>query len=403
MTRVLWVTAEVPDPDLTGGSIRQFHLLSALADRASVDLAVVGHVRHDPLRNRLHGVAELPVPPVRAQPAHRWRRRAADLWTALGARDSFEAAAARPSRRLLQPIVREASGYDIVNVEHGYLGPLLPPARSGRWIITFHNVDSARSEQHAAIAAGRRQAWLWTRDAARARRLERWTIGAYDRVIAVTPEDARRLGGRAIVVPNGIDLARFRPTPVPREPHLLFSAHLGYGPNVDAATWFCREVFPLVRAAVPDATLDLVGRHPVDAVRALQASPGVALHPDVASVDAYLQRARISVVPVRVGTGTRVKALEAMAAGRPLVGTTIGLEGLDLVDGESAAIADEPASMANAIVDLLHDDAGARRQAEAARATVGRFSWERITPRFVETVLELAGSPADVQDPPARG
>jgi glycosyltransferase involved in cell wall biosynthesis len=147
-------------------------------------------------------------------------------------------------------------------------------------------------------------------------------------------------------------------------------------------------VLPLVRSEVPGARLDLVGMRPGPEVRALAANDGVDLHADVPDVMPYLQRARVAVVPLRVGSGTRLKALEAMAAGRPVVGTTIGLSGLGLVPGRHALFADDPVAVARAVVSVLQDDGLAAGLAAAGRTFVEeRYGWDRIGELFVRSLL----------------
>ncbi len=391
---MLWLTAEVPDAGLSGGNIRQYHLLQALAGRAGVDLVAIGPLRDEALRGRLGRVIELPEPQPQPVRANRVLRRVESLWTAVAGRFPYEVSQGSWSRDVLAPFAAATASYDVVCVEHAQLAPLLPRQRSNRWLLTLHNVGSERSRQMAAVTPGSRQAWLWSRDAAKARRLERWALRAYDQVIAVSDDDAQRLGDTAVVIPNGVDLARFRFTPLPAEPRLLFTANFNYPPNVDATRWLGHEIFPRVRSRVPDATLALVGRRPVRDIRELARLPGISLHADVDSVVPHLEAARVAVVPVRVGTGTRLKALEAMAAGRPVAGTSIGLEGLGVVDGESAAVGDDADALADGIVTLLTDDARARAQAAAARRKAERFGWDSIASRFVDTVLGLAAPTA---------
>jgi glycosyltransferase involved in cell wall biosynthesis len=213
------------------------------------------------------------------------------------------------------------------------------------------------------------------------------------------PERQRRrdqgLGGDVVVVPNGVDTARFRPTPVPPEPVLVFTGTLSWGPNIDGLAWFCREVFPVVQARVPGTRLDVVGREPLPEVADLTRLPGVHLHADVPTVVPWLERARLAVVPLRIGSGTRLKALEAMAAGRPVVGTTVGLDGLAIDQGVHALVADDPPSFAAAVVDLMVNDELARRVAAAgAEHARTRFGWDGIGRRFVETVLDLGQTQA---------
>ncbi|MBV9950883.1 MAG: glycosyltransferase, partial [Acidimicrobiia bacterium] len=265
------------------------------------------------------------------------------------------------------------------------------------WVLELHNVASSRVRQELAREDGRRQRWLLGREAANAERAEQAAIAAYDGVIVVSAEDAADLHATsAILIPNGVDIVAFAASPLPPLPHLLLPATLDYRPNVLGALWFCDEVFTLVQARVPTVRFALVGRHPVAEVVALAERTGVELHADVPAMMPWLEWARVIVVPLWIGTGTRLKALEAMAASRPVVGTGIGLEGLSLIDGVHARVADEPPAMADAIVELLHDDDAARSLARAGRAHVeASFSWPAIAARYADTLLHLARAVAE--------
>jgi glycosyltransferase involved in cell wall biosynthesis len=235
------------------------------------------------------------------------------------------------------------------------------------------------------VAPGRRQRWLWRREQAQARRLEAWICQHFDLVAVVSEDDGAALPGPAHVVPNGVDLGRFPFTDLPANHKLVLTATLGYLPNVDGAVWFARQVMPALLAAVPDAELTIVGRAATADVLALDRLPGVTVVGEVPSVVPYLEAARVAVVPLRVGSGTRLKALEAMAGGRPLAGTAIGLGGLGLRDGRDAVIADEAGALAAGIARLLTDDSTAAAMRTSARSLVeDRFTWERIGHRYVE-------------------
>ncbi|CAN5713730.1 hypothetical protein BH24ACT3_BH24ACT3_16910 [soil metagenome] len=216
-------------------------------------------------------------------------------------------------------------------------------------------------------------------------------------MVTVSDADAATVGPeRVTVVPNGVDTSRFVPTPLPAAHRLVFTGALYTGANADGIGWFCDEVLPLVRTAVHGATLDVVGLRPSAAVRALDRRPGIAVHPDVASVVPYLQAARVALVPLRVGSGSRLKALEAMAAGRPVAGTRIGLEGLVYRPDVHASVADDPTDLARLVVELLTDDAKAARQAEAAhRLVVDRYSWSTIGRDYVASLFgRIPGPPS---------
>lgn len=388
MIRALWVSAEAPDRGLGGGSIRQAYLLEALSRAAETRLLLAGRLGDERIRSGLAEVVEVDAT-VAPDPPTRWRRRLRDLRRATVARGPAEVDANRGVRRALGPhLARLARDADVVVVEHTALAPLLPPVRVNRWALTFHNVPSVTARHLAAFAPGRRQRWVYRREEHKARALEAWAVRSYDVVFAVSADDAAALGGAPVVVPNGVDVDRFRPSPLPSAPRLCFTGTLHFPPNVDALVWFCDEVLPRVQAAVSGAGLDIVGRGPGPQVRALASRPGVRLFADVPDVRPHLAAARVAVVPVRMGSGTRIKALEAMAAGRPVAGTSVGLAGLEVRAGTHALVADDPPTLAAAVVRLLTDDGLARAVAGAARALVEScYAWPVVAGRFLSALL----------------
>jgi glycosyltransferase involved in cell wall biosynthesis len=384
---LLWVTDEVPHPGLGGGSIRQYHLLKRLAHRIDIDVVVLGRGTDPSLRGAVRNLHEIERPrPI----GNRWCQVRSRL-ALLPALRPAEVALSSPSVRALRTQLFDVDQYDVVQVEHEWLAPLLPRRRRGRWFITLHNLLSVRLRQSADVATKARVQWLLRRDAVHADRLERWIEEQFDRVITVSEEDASLLGGTAAVIPNGVDLDAFTVTPVPHQPRLVFTASWNWAPNSAAAVWAATELLPRVRAQLPHASLALVGREPTAAVRALSSWPGVETHFDVPSVLPHLRSARIALVPLTVGSGTRLKALEAMAAGRPVVGTRIGLEGLGVVDGRHARLAESADEMTEVIVELAGDDRAAGLLAANGRGLVENgFGWDAIADRYWD-LLQNAG------------
>jgi glycosyltransferase involved in cell wall biosynthesis len=160
-------------------------------------------------------------------------------------------------------------------------------------------------------------------------------------------------------------------------------------PNDDGIRWFVSEVFKRVQAAVPGVKLTIVGRSPSASLRQLAAqNTAISVTGTVPDVRPYLQRAAISIVPLRVGGGTRLKIYEAMAMAAPIVSTTIGAEGLPVVDGEHLLIADSPELQAAAIVSLLTDRERARRLGSNAQQFVRQhFGWDSVADQFLSQCM----------------
>jgi len=389
MIDVLWLTPVAPDRDGGGGHIRQAHLLLELAKRARVHLVSSQPVLDEAIRAAVTSLAELGVAEHDWSARPRTMRRLRDLSLVIKSSQPREVADFQPVRRAMATVLDDVEA-DIVVVEYAGLAPLigLRRNRDQLWVLTLHNLGSVMSAQEAAIVAGRRRKWLARRDSAVATRWERAMVARYDHVVVVSAEDAEVLGapaGRVRVVPNGVDPNRFCPAVLPTNHRLVFTGALYTTPNADGARWFCEEILPLIRSRYPDVQLDLVGARPGPSVKALAAVPGVALHADVPTVRTYLEEARVVVVPLRIGSGTRLKALEGMAVGRPVVGTTVGLGGLGLENDRHAAFADEPAAFASAVCRAISDDQWARSLAREGRTLVEeRYSWSAIASDFVD-------------------
>lgn len=397
--RVLWVTEERPDRTLGGGSVRQAHLLAEVAKAMSVDLLVTGRVDDAQVRAAAEQVTELDVR-LAFTPEQPLVRQLHWLLVALFSPRPWYAYGAGPRRRALAKVLRQCHHrYDIVCVEHEALAPLVPNDRVGPWLLTLHQVVSSELVQELTEVRRRRRRWLLGRDLRKARRMELQAAFSYDQLVVCSGDDARAVAALAngktqrpvAVVPNGVDLDLFRPTPIPSEPRTLFPGSFHFPPNIHGAVWLCSEIWPRVRAAIPNATLELVGRQPDPRVLAMRSCPGVRVEADVPSMAPYFERARAVLVPLRVGTGTRLKALEAMASGRPVVGTTIGLQGLDVVDGAEVRLADETEAFAQAIIEVLTNDQLAGRLSAAGRRHVEtRFGWGHIGREYARLLSQLA-------------
>jgi len=365
-----------------------------LAERAAIQLICPGPVDDPSVRDALTTLTEVEPPGEVWEDRHPWLRRTAGVAALVGSRQPREVRWFGRYRPALAAALKQVTA-DIVLVEFAGLAPLLAAPRRGRWILTFHNLPSRMAAQQAVIAPHRHQRLVFRRDAAIAAAFERRAAGAFDAVVTCTAADAAALASPAktLIVPNGVEVGRFRPSPLGSAPRVVFTGAFYTDPNIDGAKWFCSEVMPKVRDQVPGLQVDLVGARPTAEVLALGSLPGVTVHADVAHVAPFLEAARVAIVPVRIGSGSRLKALEAMASNRPVVGTSIGMEGLDLVPGREVLIADDSAEFAAATVRALRDDALASSLAAAGRTAVQeRFDWSAIAAAFADSVVAIASS-----------
>jgi glycosyltransferase involved in cell wall biosynthesis len=191
-------------------------------------------------------------------------------------------------------------------------------------------------------------------------------------------------GKPVATVPNGVDLSGFAPRGAVPTSGLVFTGLMSYRPNVDAVTYFVREILPLIHRTRPAETFTIVGWGITDEVRALL-GPLVIATSRVPDVRPYLAGAAAVVAPIRMGSGTRLKVLEALAMARPLVSTSLACEGLDVEPGRHLLVADDPARFAEAIIRVLEDRHLADRLGAAGRQLMeSRYGWGASTAQLDE-------------------
>jgi glycosyltransferase involved in cell wall biosynthesis len=273
--------------------------------------------------------------------------------------------------RFDDPHVREAimkrlgSGFDLV-VCAGLPSAFCLPERCGNlpvW-IDEQNVEWRILERAAKVRGGL-YGVLARREADKLRIAEEGAVRRCAVVSTCSLEDARVIGS-SNVLPNvssgpGTDFVR---DPIPRT--LVFTGTLCWGPNVDAARWMAKEIMPKIRERVVDARLRIVGRDPGPQVKELEGLAGVEVVGEVPSIWAELARASVSVAPIRMGSGTRIKIIEAAFAGLPTVATTIGAEGLDFQPLRDIELADDASAFAQACIRFLENPRRAKEVGDNA-------------------------------------
>ena len=259
-------------------------------------------------------------------------------------------------------------------------------------VLFQHNVEAQIWRRHAVVARDPIRQAYFGRQYHRMVAFERAACRRFDRVIAVSEQDAEHFAKEYGAsspgwIPTGVDTEYFRPSGSESEDgHLVFTGSMDWMPNDEGMIWFVESVLPRIREVKSDVRLTVVGRAPSRRLRALAGKhPWVTITGRVPDVRPYLERAAAVVVPLRVGGGTRLKIYEAMAMGKPVVSTTIGAEGLPLTPGRHISLADTVDEMVRACVEVLGNTAyAAGLSSEAARHVRENFAWPRVASRFAE-------------------
>ena len=259
-------------------------------------------------------------------------------------------------------------------------------------VLFEHNVETTIWRRHAETAGNGLLRRYLDIQAERMQAYEGEVCRKVAQVIAVSPVDAaqiRQIFGISHVtdVPTGVDLDFFSPpASSAASSDLVFIGSMDWMPNIDGVEYFVKEILPLIRTRRPDCTLAVVGRTPAPKItRLAEGDPKIQVTGTVADIRPYLWGGGVSIVPLRIGSGTRLKIYESMAAMAPVVSTMIGAEGLEIHPPADIRIADSPHDFARACLELLDDVAERRRMAETAWKMVkARFSWEQVTCRFEE-------------------
>lgn len=406
--RVLALTPDTPSKThLNGGTTRQYQLLARLIELGH-EVTVVGPlpvVDHDQVGEleasgfEVHGVQ---------RPASRLRevlgallRRPTLLLAAL--RLPLSAFVSAVYRVRLEPIVRELLNereFDVVSVEREMAAEWIELGGGLPATLSFQHLESAYHLERAERLRGLAGWWAGVQAHRCARHERRWTP-RYESVVCMSAAELDELCEvvpelpPARVIGNGADLSAFSGIAAdPGERRVLFTGTMNFEPNIVAADWLVTEVWPLVRERIPEATLDIVGRHPTEATQALGGRDGVTVHGGVPSMTPYYEAASVCLLPMREGGGTRLKLADAFAAGRAVVATTNGATGVEVADGEELLVRDEPAAFADAVCSLLENDTLRGQIAEGGRRFAAtELNWSVLGERFAELLEETRDRP----------
>jgi polysaccharide biosynthesis protein PslH len=393
--KVLAITPYLPAPPDFGGAARIFNILSELQQRCELTIFSLAGEDDDPAESEqwFERVVISRVPMTARSPANTLKR-SIQVRSALS-RQSFQ-------RRFYwhadaQQALSELShkgDFDIVQIEFSQMAAYETPGRARR-VIDLHNVEHdvlRQASMSGPVPKRLFNAWEWRK----LRDEEERSWREADLCLATSEPDAVRVrsatGRECLVVPNGVDDRYFRRHSLDESTpgSIVFTGAMRYQPNADAAVHFVNRVWPLIRDLEPDATFTIVGADPPDDVVRLGERSGVRVTGSVDDVRPWLRSASAVVVPLLAGGGTRLKILEAFASGRPVVSTSIGASGLDMVDGKHLLIADRPIDIAQSLVSVLRNQEQAKRLTDHAYQLMqANYRWSTIVDRLYARYEEI--------------
>ena len=382
--KILFLSITVPFPPTDGGRIRVLNLLKQIAQKNQIsflalettptDLEGITYLRE--LGIDAHLVQHAPnLPPLRLQTIVRAFIKKQPITVA---RYYF------PAFRQKFDALLANNAFDLIDYEYFHAAQYRVKADLPT-LLTAHNVDShiwcrlcERTDNPM------RKFLFWTQKRA-FNRYERVMLPKFD-AIACTSEIDRALLQNICpdvtieVIPNGVDTELYQPNhTLEEEATLVYTGSMDWYPNEDAVLYLADEIFPLIQARHANVKFYIVGQDATAQVRKLAERPGITVTGRVADVKPYIARATVYVVPLRIGSGTRLKILEALAMEKAVVSTTIGEEGLNLIDGEEIVIADKPVRFADAVIQLIADKGMRQRIGKQGRQRVeADYDWRRI-------------------------
>lgn len=375
---ILFLSHRVPYPPNRGDKIRSWHILRHMATIAPVHLCALCDDDRDLAQRQL---LESVCASVTFEPANP-SRLAAIAKALVNGRPASVMACASPALQASVDALLHSRPITTIYAFSGQMAQFVPTAPGARFVMDFVDMDSAKFAAFGGFANRQEAKRLrrWEHDVAARADLSLFVSAAEaDLFRASSPPATARIA----TLENGIDLDAFSPghTAAPvrigGDPLVAFTGQMDYRPNADAIVQFATDVWPLIRAQCPDASLAIVGRNPTAAVRRLDGRDGMVVTGEVSDPRDWIAAADIVIAPLLLARGIQNKVLEAMAMAKPVVASPAAAEGIDATPGRDLIVTDHAAATAQAIAMLAHDPKRRRTIGQAARARVeARYGWD---------------------------
>ncbi|HLA11555.1 MAG TPA: glycosyltransferase [Pyrinomonadaceae bacterium] len=393
--RILWLKTELLHPVDKGGKIRTYQMLKELKRQHHITYLCLDETMSTPAEREqaleyCHEVVCVPHQTRAKFSPGFYSDLALNVITPLPY--FIKKYESLPMRRKLRELTLRSQS-DVLVCDFLVSSVNVPPALPCATVLFQHNVEEIIWKRHYEVQKNKlKKAYLYSQWR-KTRAYERAACRRFGHVIAVSREDREIMqsdyGVTAIDdVPTGVDIDFFkRSGREVEDPHdIVFTGSMDWLPNEDAIRYFTERIMPLVKVAIPNITLTVVGRNPYPGLVELsKRDPSIIVTGRVEDVRPYMERAAAFIVPLRIGGGTRLKIFEAMALEKAIVSTSVGAEGLPVSDGNELRIADTPEAFAAAVVELLKNPELAKRIGQQAAKTVReKFGWAGVAKRFTE-------------------
>ena len=397
--KILWVKAGGLVPPDIGGKIRSYSIVKELAKTHEVTLfnfyAAHQSDVHSGLKGMFDQVINLPLPIAT-------NRGFGEL--ASFARNVFSSSPhtvskyCRPEVKARMRELLASQKFDVIICDFVVAAEAIPWEVECPKVIFTHNVEALIWKRHFQVS--RNPVWKiasWG-EYQKMVRFEKHFLNKSDHVLTVSEADKDFFSdfldrSKMTVISTGVDTEYFRPDTASEQPNsLVFTGSMDWMPNEDGVLYFLRSILPLIRREIPEITFTIVGRKPSEKLRAAAASePGVRVTGTVEDIRPYVREGSVYVVPLRIGSGTRLKIFEAMAMGKAIVSTSLGAEGLPVRDSEDISIADKPEEFARKVCELLRGLDDRQRLGSAARRLVEQhYSWSSVAAEFDDVLRRVA-------------
>lgn len=389
---ILVIAPYLPLPATFGGALRIHALVTGLAKHAEVSLLAPGTEGELPYARQLGEVCNVTLVPAKATPRQpAGRRKRIEQMLSLARGRSFLFSWYNPQMQHAIDRILMTRAIDVIMFEFPESAIYRVPD-SIPTIYDAHNIEHDLLSRVAQTSENFLKQQFNRSEARKLRRIERDIWERASLCLATSDRDAGMIRAASStpvdVIPNGVDLDHFALAPLSQATpgRVVFTGAMRHQPNADAAIWYSREIHPLVQEQIPSTTFAIVGADPPPTVTELE-SDSIQVTGQVPDTRPWLAEAQVVAVPLRSGGGTRLKILEAFATGRPVVSTSIGAEGLDVVDGEHLILADTPRAFADAMYRITTDPALSRKLASNGRALVEeRYGWDTIVAHLIDSL-----------------